>query len=117
MTPIFFCSCCSAEVTAPQFHNGKVYGWTCIKKVKPEAKQTKTKWLELSNPKIVAMQQSPLLAAMGKTQDLVTGEYKSDSGKVFNIKIAMFPQDFYKDSSGIVWVLENKVFPKKYKGL
>lgn len=27
------CSCCGADITAPQFHNGKAYGYTCITKV------------------------------------------------------------------------------------
>jgi hypothetical protein len=35
------CACCGADITAPQFHNGKAYGWTCIKKVNPQAKQVK----------------------------------------------------------------------------
>lgn len=117
MSPIFFCSCCGAEVTAPQFHNGKVYGWTCIMKVKPGAKQTKTKWLLLENAKITAMKQSPLMAAMGRTQELVTGEYKSNSGKVFNVKIALISQDYYKDADGIVWVLEKRIFPKRMVGM
>lgn len=39
------CFCCGAEITAPQFHNGKAYGWTCIKKVVPAAKQTKVKYV------------------------------------------------------------------------
>lgn len=35
------CACCQAEITAPQFHNGKPYGWTCIHKVAPGKKRTK----------------------------------------------------------------------------
>ena len=27
------CTCCQAEITAPQFFNGNPYGYTCIKKV------------------------------------------------------------------------------------
>lgn len=38
---ILTCTCCGAEITAPQFFNGKPYGWTCIKKVNPAAKQVK----------------------------------------------------------------------------
>lgn len=42
---IMTCFCCGAEITAPQFHNGKAYGWTCIKKVVPSQKQSKTKFV------------------------------------------------------------------------
>lgn len=27
------CTCCQAEITCPQWHNGNPYGYTCIKKV------------------------------------------------------------------------------------
>lgn len=35
------CACCGADITAPQFYKGKAYGYTCILKVNPEAKQVK----------------------------------------------------------------------------
>lgn len=35
------CYCCGAEITVPQFHNGKAYGWTCILKVAPGFRRTK----------------------------------------------------------------------------
>ena len=35
------CFCCGADITAPQFYKGKAYGYTCILKVNPEAKQTR----------------------------------------------------------------------------
>ncbi len=41
------CTCCQADITAPQFHNGKPYGWTCILKVKPNAKRSKkSTWIK-----------------------------------------------------------------------
>ena len=40
---MFNCSCCGTEVTSPYFFNGGVYGWTCIKKVNPNARRNKTK--------------------------------------------------------------------------
>lgn len=35
------CACCGADITAPQFYRGKAYGYTCIKKIDPTAKQVK----------------------------------------------------------------------------
>lgn len=34
-----FCACCQTLITAPQFHNGKAYGYTCITKVVPSFKR------------------------------------------------------------------------------
>lgn len=38
---MIICHCCTAELTMPQFHNGKPYGWTCIHKVAPGKKRSK----------------------------------------------------------------------------
>lgn len=35
------CTCCGADITWPQFHNGYAYGYTCIKKVAKGAKPSK----------------------------------------------------------------------------
>lgn len=50
---ILTCTCCGAEITAPQFFNGKPYGWTCIKKVNPAAKQVKLKFVAVEKVEIV----------------------------------------------------------------
>lgn len=34
-----FCACCQTLITAPQFHNGKAYGYTCITKIVPSFKR------------------------------------------------------------------------------
>lgn len=34
------CSCCGAELTKPQFFNGRMYGYTCINKVAPKQKKS-----------------------------------------------------------------------------
>lgn len=39
----FECAHCGAGVSAPYFHEGDVYGWTCIKFVNPKAKRYKNK--------------------------------------------------------------------------
>ena len=40
------CSChlCGEKLTAPISYMGKLYGWSCIKKVNPSAKKTKENW-------------------------------------------------------------------------
>lgn len=35
------CTCCGSDITAPQFYQGKAYGYTCIKKVAPEFKRSR----------------------------------------------------------------------------
>lgn len=49
------CACCGADITAPQFHNGKAYGWTCIKKVNPQAKQVKNSgvWVKADSLEVI----------------------------------------------------------------
>jgi hypothetical protein len=40
------CSChlCGEKLTAPISYMGKLYGWSCIKKVNPKAKKVKEDW-------------------------------------------------------------------------
>lgn len=40
---MFNCTCCGTELSSPYFYNGGVYGWTCIKKVNPNARKNKAK--------------------------------------------------------------------------
>lgn len=37
------CECCGSDITAPQFYNGKMYGYTCITKVAPRQKRNSAK--------------------------------------------------------------------------
>ena len=39
----FTCELCGEELTCPQIYDGKIYGWSCIKKVNPNAKKAKDK--------------------------------------------------------------------------
>ena len=48
------CTCCQAEITAPQFYNGNPYGYTCIKKVDPAYKRTKTVYVAVEAYKVVS---------------------------------------------------------------
>ena len=47
------CTCCQTELTAPQFHNGNPYGYTCIKKVDPARKKSKVVYVECEAFKVV----------------------------------------------------------------
>ena len=42
------------ELTAPQFYNGFPYGYTCIKKVDPAYKRTKTVYVAVEAFKVVS---------------------------------------------------------------
>lgn len=48
------CTCCQTELTAPQFYNGHPYGMTCIKKVDPAQKITKTVYVAVEAFKIAS---------------------------------------------------------------
>lgn len=39
------CALCGEIVTAPVFFQGKIYGWSCIKKVNPTAKKVKSHYV------------------------------------------------------------------------
>jgi hypothetical protein len=39
------CALCGEKLTAPVFFQGKIYGWSCIKKVNPAAKKVKTNYV------------------------------------------------------------------------
>lgn len=70
------CSCCGAEITCPQFHNGKPYGWTCIHKVAPGQKRIKKEYLAVDRFRIVSGE--------GTQRQVFKVEYQ---GRVFSIAI------------------------------
>ncbi len=47
------CTCCQAEITCPQFHNGKPYGYTCVKKVSGQ-KRVKREYIACDSFKILS---------------------------------------------------------------
>lgn len=70
---VYQCFCCGSEVTAPQFYKGKVYGWTCIKKVDPSAKRSKDNGLwvkfdsvEMTQPDLERCRFVPVVTVNGK---------------------------------------------------
>lgn len=70
----FTCDLCGEEVTCPYFHDGKVYGYTCITKVKPGANRKKEKeyWVE-------ALSFTTELLENGKTK--ITAKYQGGASK------------------------------------
>ncbi len=56
------CACCGSDVTCPQFFDGKVYGYTCIKKVCPTQKQVKVVYVAAE---VVSVK------SMGNMQDVI----------------------------------------------
>lgn len=73
---MFNCSCCGTEVTSPYFYNGGVYGWTCIKKVNPNAKKNKpkSKCVEVEVLKIIWRTPNSNLDGYGQAIVEINGE-------------------------------------------
>lgn len=68
---LFNCTCCAAELTAPYFFNGGVYGYTCIKKVNPAAKKNKKQCVEVEVIKVFKNDNSTRQIYRVKIQDKV----------------------------------------------
>lgn len=47
------CTCCQAELNAPEFFNGSPYGSTCVKKVDPSRRPKARKYIAAEAYKIV----------------------------------------------------------------
>lgn len=79
------CHCCQAELTAPQFFNGNVYGYTCIKKVSGQ-KQTKTVYVECEAFKVIQAGQRTVVNVKiaGKwEQKVVYGDFATRTTSTF----------------------------------
>lgn len=48
------CTCCNTELSAPQFFNGFPYGYSCVKKVDPAFKRTKTIYVPVDAFKVAS---------------------------------------------------------------
>ena len=68
---MFNCSCCGTDVTSPYFFNGGVYGYTCIKKVNPNAKKNKAKLKCVEVEVLKIVWRTPDSAADGYGQAIV----------------------------------------------
>jgi len=73
MSNIIRCTCCQAELTAPQFYNGFPYGFTCIKKVDPAQKRTKVVYVAVDSFKVVQSGQRNVVnvTVNGKSKQVV----------------------------------------------
>lgn len=69
---MFNCSCCGTEVTSPYFYNGGVYGWTCIKKVNPNAKKNKPKSKVVEVEVLKIIWRTPESSTDGRGQAIVS---------------------------------------------
>ena len=93
------CTCCQAELTAPQFYNGNVYGMTCIKKVDPAQKVSKTVYIACESFKIISAGQRNIVNVKvnGKVKQIVC------YGDIEGQTTSTFMQD------GTLFVAEDKV--------
>lgn len=89
------CTCCGAFITAPQFHNGKAYGWSCIKKVNPAAKQSKVKFVAVEVVKNNGVNYYGGL-------DLVI---KYDN----KVKAVRLTKNMAVEQNGVMWIREDEV--------
>lgn len=115
MSKIFTCSCCGADVTSPQFFQGKVYGWTCIKRANPAAKQVKTEWLKIEGGKVtIASEQSMYAIVKGVTESIIKGQYIAPTSKhITEVKIKVMPDKWVMDKEGNVYIESKTLFPKR----
>lgn len=100
MITLIRCTCCQAELTAPQFYNGLPYGFTCIKKVDPAFKRTKIIYTAVEAFKVVSTMGTRNVVNVkhnGKWQQIVV------YGDITARTTSSFQQD------GILYVAEEKL--------
>lgn len=115
------CSCCGADITAPQFHEGKAYGWTCILKVRPKAKRNKLVCVQANSFVITPNRRSAVVDGVSIAQGLryptlgadhplnTSAWFISDNGVV---QLEM--RDF-RNGRNVVVPIWKKISPSKYK--
>lgn len=67
------CTCCQAELTAPQYHNGHAYGYVCIRKFDANHEKSDTKYVKLT----VIKQSSDSIGTNRKHLLVTDGEHKA----------------------------------------
>lgn len=73
MLQFVLCTCCKAELTAPQYHNGFPYGYTCIRKFDEKHEKADIKYAQ-----VAVLKQSDASVGTNRKQLLVTdGEHKA----------------------------------------
>lgn len=93
------CTCCQAELTAPQFYNGNPYGFTCIKKVDPTQKRNKTIYVACDSFKVIQAGQRNVvnITVGGKVKQVVC------YGDIQSRTTATYMQD------GVLFIAEDKL--------
>ena len=70
---IIRCTCCNAEITMPQYYNGKPYGYTCITKIAPQHDRKQVEYVRLT----VIKQSSKSAGSTRKELLLTDGDKKA----------------------------------------
>lgn len=101
------CTCCNAELTAPQFYNGLPYGYTCITKVSKQ-KRTKVAYVPVEYAVLQGAgtgRQVAKVTAYGQTKKVVF--YVSADSDTFTLEGGKVPGAYYQD--GTLYVSEDKL--------
>ena len=110
MAKVFSCACCGSDVTAPYFHKGMVYGYTCIKKVNPSTKKAKDSglWVSVDSVSIGKVEGFQKVKATAKIGDFSFcevgyGDLENNSLKVIMIGAKMMKVSEYKNGTNGIW--------------
>ena len=98
------CTCCQAELTMPQFHNGYPYGYTCITKVSGQKRSkvvyTPVEYTVLSGAN--TQRQIVKVTAYGQTKKVVF--YVSSDSETMTIEAGNVNGAYYQN--GVLFVSE-----------
>ncbi len=72
------CHCCGADITAPQFHEGKAYGWSCINRVAPGKRRRKLACVQADRVEITPEYRKAWLFGVMVAQRLRIAAYPPD---------------------------------------
>lgn len=82
MAKVYSCSCCGSDVTVPYFHGKGVYGYTCIRKVNPNARRTKAKFVMVDSIETKRTEGT----ATGSAVAVLNGKRYNCGGILFDMK-------------------------------
>ena len=104
-----FCACCQTLITAPQFYNGKAYGYTCITKVVPTFKRKRDSGLWIAADSVTHEREG----AMWVKSTAVVDGYKFTATRpidrgVFNRTGEIVPNADSDIQNGMLRVAKNK---------
>lgn len=103
-----FCACCNTLITAPQFHNGKAYGYTCITKIVPSFKRTRDNGLWIAADSVTHEQDGVFVVSTA----IVNGYKFQDKvllcRKTFNATGEVVPTQVGRIQNGMLKVAKHK---------